>query len=142
MQFVHEHFVPVRVHIRHQSAEYKRLSQRFGVQWTPTSLIVDAAGQERHRIEGFLPTDDFLDQLKIGRGHAAMAAGEFAEAAQIFSDVLRGNPDSDAAPEARYWYGVAQYKVTDDPNALAETSRDLQQRYADSAWAKKSSVWT
>jgi TolA-binding protein len=140
-QFINEHFVPVRVHVQKQRDEFKRLGEQFGAQWTPTTLIVDGTGQERHRIEGFLPAGDFLAQLAMGRGHAAVARGEFEVAAQIFRDVLDTNAGSDVAPEARYWYGVSQYKNTNDPAALVQTARDLQQQYGQSAWAKKSSVW-
>ena len=52
---------------------------RFGAQWTPTILIVDREGQERHRIEGFLPADDLLSQLILGSAHAAFGAGDFAQ---------------------------------------------------------------
>jgi hypothetical protein len=32
---------------------------------------VDAGGEERFRIEGFLPADDFLSQLMLGAAQAA-----------------------------------------------------------------------
>jgi TolA-binding protein len=140
-QFVTERFVPVRVHVREQADEFQRLGQHFGANWTPTVLIVDASGQERHRIEGFLPADDFIAQLALGHAHAHFARGEFAEAARHFEAVLQRHAQSDAAPEARYWMGVSKYKETNDPAPLAETARDLQQRYAGSPWAKKASVW-
>lgn len=141
-QFVNEHFVPVRVHVRQQSDEFKRLGERFGAQWTPTTLLVDPAGQERHRIEGFLPAEDFLTQLALGRGHTLFAAGQFAEAGRQFDELVARHPNVDAAPEARYWAGVSRYKANGDATSLGETARDLQQRYPQSTWAKKASVWT
>ena len=140
-QAIADYFVPLRAHVRAEGDVFKRLGERFGVQWTPTTLVADSTGQERHRVEGFLPADDFLAQLSLGRGHAAVARGDFAEAAQIFDALLKSSADENVAAEARYWYGVAQYKITNDPHALAETARDLQGRYASTAWAKKSSVW-
>jgi hypothetical protein len=136
-----QNFVPVRAHVRTAGDLFKRMGERFGVQWTPTTLVVDATGQERHRIEGFLPADDFAGQLALGRGHAAFARGEFAEAAQIFSNIVNARAEPEIAAEARYWYGVAQYKITNDPKALHETAREIQQQYASTTWAKKSSVW-
>lgn len=140
-QFVTERFVPVRVHVKEHADEFQRLGRQFGAQWTPTVLIVDASGHERHRIEGFLPADDFIARLALGHAHAHFARGDFAAAARHFEEVMQRHPQSEAAPEARYWMGVSKYKETNDATPLVETARDLQQRYAGSTWAKKASVW-
>ena len=139
--FVLDHFVPVRVHVREQGDEFKRLGARYGVQWTPTILVLDAEGEERHRIEGFLPADDLIPQLMLGLGLAAFAHGDFADAEQHFRELVSDHPNADAAPEAQYWAGVSRYKATNDPSALRETARQFQQRYRDTPWAKKASVW-
>lgn len=115
--------------------------ERFGVQWTPTVLLMDSGGVERHRIEGFLPASDFGGQLLLGLGHAAFAAKSWSDAQRRFSEVLEKFPDSDAAPEALYWKGAARYKETNDGSALGETARAFRTRYTDSTWAKKASVW-
>jgi len=115
--------------------------ERFGVQWTPTVLLMDSGGAERHRIEGFLPAPDFGGQLLLGLGHAAFAAQNWSEAQRRFGEVLEKFPDSDAAPEALYWKGAARYKETNDGSALGETARAFRTRYTDSTWAKKASVW-
>jgi TolA-binding protein len=134
-------FVPVRVHVRDQADEFKRLGARFNAQWTPTILIVDADGTERHRIEGFIPADDFLSQLALGLAKSAFGRGDFPTAQRLFREVRERYPESDAAPEAQYWEGVSRYKETGDATALAETARRFDQRYSTSAWAKKASVW-
>jgi len=115
--------------------------ERFGAQWTPTTLLLDSNGVKRHRIEGFLPAADFAAQILLGLGHAARVAGDFQEAERRYGEVLEKFPDSDAAAEAQYWKGVSRYKATNDASALAETARAFQTRYADSPWAKKASVW-
>lgn len=114
---------------------------RFGVDWTPTVLIVDAAGAERHRIEGFLPPDDFLAELHLGLGHLAFTEGKFEQAEEHFRDVTEHFPASDAAAEALYWTGVSKYKRTGEPGALADTAKAFRERYRDTNWAKKASVW-
>ena len=78
--FVMNNFIPVRVHVKRNREEYQQLSARFNAQWTPTVLIVDRDGHERHRIEGFLPAAEFLPQLEIGAAHAAFARQEHADA--------------------------------------------------------------
>jgi hypothetical protein len=139
--FISEHFIPVRVHVKAQADQFERLGARYNAQWTPTTLVVDSEGQERHRIEGFLPADDFVAQLRLGLGHSAFAQGQFAEAARRFDEVVQSAPATEAAPEALYWCGVARYKATGDASSLREAAQTFQKRYQDSSWAKKASVW-
>jgi Thioredoxin-like domain len=139
--FITRHFAPVRAHVRDTAELFKQLGQRFNAQWTPTVLIVDSDGRERHRIEGFLPADEFLAQLRLGLAHSAFSRGGFAEAEPLFTAVAHEHSDTDAAPEAVYWSGVSRYKATNDAAALAETARAFSERYQDSSWAKKASVW-
>ncbi|MDQ5856943.1 MAG: tetratricopeptide repeat protein [Acidobacteriota bacterium] len=134
-----DNFLPVRIHVRDEGAA--AWMEKFGAQWTPTTLLLDSNGVERHRIEGFLPASDFAAQILLGMGHAARAAGDFREAERRYGEVLDKFPDSDAAAEAQYWKGVSRYKATNDASALADTARAFQSRYADSSWAKKASVW-
>lgn len=139
--FITQHFTPVRVHARDHAEAFKALGRRFSAQWTPTVLIVDSDGQARHRVEGFLPKDDFLAQLELGLAHSEFARGQFAEAERHFRQVIAGHPDGDAAPEAVYWAGVSRYKATGDAAALTDTARAFSERYTTSSWAKKASVW-
>ena len=139
--FINDHLTPIRSHVRQQAADYKRLGDRFNAQWTPTVLIVDAKGEERHRIEGFLPADDFLAQLTLGAAHALRARSDFANAERLYREVIEKFPSTESAPEAQYWAGVAKYKATNDPAALGETAAQFASRYQTSSWAKKASVW-
>ena len=103
--------------------------------------MLDAAGEERHRVEGFLPAPDFLSQLALGRAKAAFAGGDFGEAQQRFREIIDRYQSSEAAAEALYWAGVSLYKGTGDAGALKETARQFRERYTDTSWAKKASVW-
>ena len=139
--FIARHFETVRAHVKDNAELYRQLGQRFNAQWTPTVLVVDANGTERHRMEGFLPADDFLAQLKLGLAHSAFAGGRFAEAEPLFKDIAEQHPHTEAAPEALYWTGVSRYKAANDAGALTATARAFSERYQDSSWAKKASVW-
>ena len=141
VRLVNETFVPVRVHVKDNAAAFKQLGERFGAQWTPTILIVDPNGQERHRIEGFLPVDDFLPQLQLGAAHLAFSSGDYETSARLFDQILKEHPSNDAAAEAQYWAGVSRYKATGDAAALKETGRQFSERFQSSSWAKKASVW-
>ena len=140
-RFITDNFIPARVHVKEQPADFKSFGERFGAQWTPTILLLDADAVERYRIEGFLPANDFLAQLTLGLGHAAFKRQDWKEAERLFREALVRYPKSEAAPEALYWAGVARYKGSNDASALAETAQAFADRYTDTSWAKKASVW-
>jgi thioredoxin-related protein len=75
-RFVTREFIASRVHAREQADQFRALGERFGAEWTPTLLVLDADGKEHHRIEGFLPLDDLLAELMLGLGRIDFDAGE------------------------------------------------------------------
>ncbi len=141
VKFVNENFVPARVHVKADSDLFRKYSELYSAPWTPTVLMLDPGGVERYRIEGFLPNDDFLSQLMLGRAKIAFAGEDWDEAERRFREIVEEFPDADAAPEALYWAGVAPYKKTHNAASLKETGKAFTERYQDSSWAKKASVW-
>ncbi len=141
VRFVADNFIPARVHVKDDAAEFQRFGEKYAAQWTPTILQLDSGGVERHRIEGFLPADDFLAQLMLGRAQLDFKAEKWADAEKRFRAIVEKLPNTDAAPEALYWAGVARYKGSKDSTALKETARAFTTRYTDTSWAKKSSIW-
>ncbi len=129
--------MPVKIHIKEQPATF----EKFSAQWTPTLVVLDPDGKERHRFEGYLPAEEFLPQLELGLAKSAFARKQWAEAEQRYRRILQQFPKSEAAPEALYWAGVAKYKGSGDAGALADTARQFKEKYPQSIWAKKSSVW-
>ena len=121
--------------------EQGEVFERFGAQWTPTVLILDPSGVERHRIEGFLPAPDFLAQLKLGLAHEARLGSDWSKAERLYRELADDPAAGEVAPEALYWAGVSKYKGTGEAGALAETGQAFKTRFTDSAWAKKASVW-
>jgi hypothetical protein len=142
VDFIDKHFVPMRVHVKEQPEQFQALGARYNAQWTPTTLIVDHSGIERHRIEGFLPADDFIAQLRLGLAHSKFTRGLFTEAERQFSSIVEQHPDSEAAPEALYWAGASRYKALNDASALTATAEAFKTRYSETSWAKKASVWS
>ena len=141
VRFVNDTAIPVRVHVKDNKDEFQRLGEKYNAQWTPTVLLLDQDGNERHRVEGFLPTAEFLPQLELGAAHAAFARHDHADAERRFRGIVDNYSQSDVAAEALYWAGVSRYKASGDASALGETARAFGSRYSDSAWAKKASVW-
>ena len=137
-RYISNNFVPVRIHIK----ERPDLFKRFGAEWTPTILTWDAdSNTERHRIEGFLPKPELLGQLALALGHYAYGRQDWDAAIRSFEEAA-SHQDSEAAAEGVYWAGVSRYKKTQDPGALRATGQALNQKFPQSVWAKKGSVWT
>ena len=139
--FVNENFLPARVHVKEDPEAFKRYGERYNAHWTPTVLELDPNGEEFFRIEGFLPLEDFLAQVMLGRAHMDFKQEKWAEAAKEFRKIVDELPKSEGAAEAQYWAGVSRYKATNDASALKETAKAFTQRYKDSSWAKKASIW-
>jgi Tetratricopeptide repeat len=130
--------VPLEAHIKERPAYF----HRFDAVWTPTVLVLDPEGTERLRLEGYLPRDEFRAHLEMGLARVAFMRKRWADAEQWYDGVVERYPDSKAAPEAVYWRGVCRYKRTSDHAALGEVADEFKQKYQDSAWALKASVWS
>ena len=92
VRLVTSEFLPIRVHVRDPGDVYARLSERLNVHWTPTVLLLDEAGVERYRVEGFIPTDDFLAHLKLGLAKTSLQRGAFDDAERRFREVVAEHP--------------------------------------------------
>ena len=103
--------------------------------------MLDADGVERHRIEGFLPVDDFIAQLELGLAKLAFEQKKYDEAQRLFRAICDRRSKAGAAPEACYWAGVSGYKATNAADSLKATAKLLKERYPDSEWSRKASVW-
>ena len=130
-------FLSVESHIKEHPAWF----HRFDATWTPTILILDSKGTERHRIEGYLPKDEFQAQLEMGLGRVAFKEKRWADAERIYSEVIEKYPKTSSAPEARYWRAVSHYKGTNDHIVLGQVAQELQESAPESVWTKKAMPW-
>ncbi len=115
--------------------------KRYSIKWTPTIIILDADGDEHHRFIGFLPPEDFIAQIILGKGKAEFDLDDFDQAIQCFQEVLNRYPKTDGAAEAQYYLGVARYKASHDPKELKLGLEVLQREYPSSEWTKKAQVY-
>ena len=141
VRFVNENFIAARVHVKENPDAFRRYSERYKAPWTPTILLLDSEGVEHHRIEGFLPAEEWLAQLMLGRARIAFDEQQWGEAERRFREIVDRFPNSDSAAEALYWAGVTPYKATGNPISLKGTAEAFKKRYQDTPWAKKASVW-
>ncbi len=135
--FFAEHFVAVRIEISSQP-----LPKKFKVQWTPTLVLVDETGEEHHRTVGFLAPEELVPSLMLGIGKSYFDREMFGESEKVLDRLLAEYPKSDAAPEAAYYRGVGRYKHTHNGEELKKTIAVIQQKYPQSEWAKRASVYT
>jgi outer membrane protein assembly factor BamD (BamD/ComL family) len=127
----------VESHIKEHPAWF----HRFDATWAPTVLILDSKGAERHRIEGYLPKDEFAAQLAMGLGRVAFKEKRWPEAERIYGEVVDKFPNTSSAPEARYWRAVSQFQRTHDHTVLGQAAQELQQSAPESIWTKKALPW-
>lgn len=102
---------------------------------------MDPEGVERFRIEGYLPKPEFRAALELGLARLAFKLKKWTEAEREYGHVVERYPDSSVAPEALYWTGVSQYQRTHDPKILTQTGKALSEKYPESIWTRKASVW-
>jgi len=63
-------------------------------------LLLDAAGKERVRLEGYLPNNDFMAALKNGLGRIAFVQKKYVDAERWYGDVVARCGDSHFARTA------------------------------------------
>ena len=131
-EFVEKHMVPIQVMFNAQP-----LATDFKVKWTPTVITLDEEGNEHHRTVGFLSPEEFIPSLMLGMGKAHFDREKFEGAMALFDRLLKDYPKSDAAPEAVYLRGVAQYKSSHNAKPLKEAYEKLQAEYPSSEWTKR-----
>jgi TolA-binding protein len=102
---------------------------------------MDPKGEERVRLEGYYTRDEFRAQLGAALGRVAFMQKKWADAEQRYGQVVEQSPETEAAPEALYWRDVSHYKATNDHTVLGKTAEALKQKYPDSIWATKATVW-
>ncbi|MDY0039098.1 MAG: hypothetical protein RBS57_02225 [Desulforhabdus sp.] len=130
--FISESVVPLRLPYDH-----KPLSEQFQVKWTPTLITLDADGKEHHRTVGFLPPEELIPSLLLGRAKLDFDLDNFESSIKILEKIVSDHSKSDSAPEAIYLLGVSRYKSTHEAKPLKDAYEKLQAEYPDSEWTKR-----
>ena len=118
------------------------LMEQFNITWTPTLLIHDKGGREHHRIVGYVPVDDLLAHLALGRAKVFFDTNHFSNAIQSFNSIIELHPGAGATPEAIFYLGVAEYKKYHDASALRRAYDTLQFKYPGSEWARRAAPYS
>ena len=102
---------------------------------------MDPEGEERWRLEGYLPKDEFRVDLEMGLGRVAFMRKDWTDAEKHFGWVADSNPDSKFAPQAVYYRGVCRYSIAHDSAELANTATALLEKYPGTEWQMRSIPW-
>src|SRR5256885_16209901 len=105
---------------------------RVVVVLSPTVLLHVNDGNERFRLEGYLPNNDFLAALESGLGRIAFVSNKFPDAEHWYNDVVTRFGQSHSGPAAMNWRAEAHYKATDDHTVLSRVAEDLRWHYPES----------
>lgn len=136
-ELIDRNFIPVTFTVT-ESAE---VSAKYGIEWTPTFIIADADLNELERWVGYLPPQDFIAQVYLSQGLACLHKKRYNDAEGDFCWIIDNLPDSQAAPQARYYLGVTLYKDTGDSGHLVRTWEAMNKRYPGDSWTIKASAW-
>jgi hypothetical protein len=136
VRFVDYNFVPVQI-----GTSNTALKGQFNVTWTPTIIVLDADGNEVHRVVGFLPPEEFIPTFMVAKGKWYFNADLHPEAQGMFEEALREYPDSGAAAEAVFFQGVSRYKLSHDPKPLRAAYETLTAKFPGSEWTKRAAPY-
>ncbi|MFL6259947.1 MAG: hypothetical protein ACJ76Y_09570 [Thermoanaerobaculia bacterium] len=138
-EFVSERFVAIKFNVKEPHPDYKEALGRGKVLWAPLLVFLDGRGSELRRYVGFLPPDEFLAELRLVLGLAAMTHTNFVEALRWFDGAAELFPWASAAPEALFWAAAAGYRLSGLPEVIRRWD-DLRARYPESTWARRADV--
>lgn len=131
--YINKNFIPLQINTQSNSD----LLNKYRIFWTPTILILDSDGTEYYRLNGFLPSDEFIPQLEFGLGKMTLEKHDYKKSSTKLKSVVDTYPKSGIAPEAQYWFGVSEYKATHNVDALLNAWRKIMKDYPNSIWADK-----
>jgi hypothetical protein len=138
-QYIEDQFIPLKSQCFWDNRT--ELMKRFDIAWTPTLLVLDPSAREHRRIIGFVPTDDFMAHLKLGKGMMLFNRFRFAESSHEFNAVIEQHPDSLVVPEAVFFLGVAGYWKSHEARFLRQAYDRLIEHYPQSEWARRATPY-
>ena len=131
-EYIGECLIPVKLMLnRREDQPYYR---EYRAIWTPTIGFLDRNGAMHYSSPGYLPPEEFLAMLRIGRARCLMAWTRNAEAGV---ELLDAAENAAMGAEALYWLGVSRFLARRETEGMWEAWDRLVARYPDSAWARR-----
>jgi hypothetical protein len=108
-RFVEKYFQPVKLSPQRDA----QLAETYGVEQTPTVVIIDENNEVQHRIVGKVPPHDFLGQLSLGLGKLWLDHEWFDKSRRRLDKVIARHGGTKVADEAEYWKHVVEKRQAD-----------------------------
>ncbi|HEX9614292.1 MAG TPA: tetratricopeptide repeat protein [Bacteroidota bacterium] len=134
-QYIEKEFIPLKSQVNWKNRT--ELMKTFSIKWTPTFLVQDSEAAVHERFVGFVPVDDLLARLGLGKGKVFFNQDHYAQAIEQFRSVVEQHPASGSAPEAVFLLGVSEYWKTHKLAALRRIYDTLIAQYPQSEWARR-----
>ena len=109
----------------------------YMVKWTPRIIILDAAGQIHQSTIGFFSAEEFIPCLELALAKADFNLNHLEESKIHLDLILNNHPKSLSAPEAIYFMGVTDYKLSGEAGPLKDAYNKLKDQYPDSEWTQR-----
>ena len=129
------HFVTLKYDTTRPNEWFRKLNGAFGHFWHPNVVVLDHHLIEARRFIGYLPAEEYLPAVDVGRALVSLYRTRPREALEVLDATLERWPGAHVAPEALYWAGVAAYRVTRRIEALAQRWEELGRRHPGSSWS-------
>jgi hypothetical protein len=113
----------------------------FMVKWTPRIIVFDAAGQIHQSTIGFSSPEEFIPFLELALAKADFNLNHLEECKIHLDLILNNHPNSFSAPEAVYYKGVTDYKLSGEAGPLKDAYNTLKDRYPDSEWTQRAAPY-
>lgn len=134
-RYLQDEFIPVKSQCFWDNRT--ELMKQFMVSWTPTLLVLDHTGKEHHRVVGYLPPEDLIAHMKLGKGKMHFGRFRFANASAEFDDIIKNHPTTGVVTEAIFFHGVAEYWQSHDGKKLRMAYDELLSRFPHDEWTRR-----
>lgn len=139
VEFMSRRFVAYQVNTKAPRDEDRALLASHRLLWEPGFVFLDHGGRELRRTVGFLPPQEFLAELRLVLGKAALLHARHPEALLWFE--AAGGGSAAVAPEGLFWAGIAAYRIERDLETLRRRWDELRHRFPESTWWTRADVF-
>jgi hypothetical protein len=139
--FLAAHYAAIRFDLSRPHPDFAEATRTAKVVWAPTVIVDDPRGRELRRFTGWLPTAEWIAEMRLPLALDHVHHRRFAEAAAELAWIAEGVPEAPAAPEALHWLGIVEFLAGGrDAAALHARWSAVRARYPGSRFARHSEV--
>jgi len=133
---IDDKFIAVRIR-----SDLEPYAENFSVSWTPRLIILDPTGKIHQSTVGFFPPEEFIPALVLGLAKVDFDAACLDACLKHLDCILSSHVKSASAPEAVFYKGVTEYKISGKAEPLKEAYHKLEKQYPDSEWVFRASPY-